>query len=148
MKYLIPFVSAFAYRMGGTDQWKWCFLNQKIWRMFIGIPISFLIWGHWVQMGLVILAYATIPFIFKYGEKSWLNFLGEYGKFFVSGLSFGACSFIVLPLWFAVSQTILSGISFLAIKWLDDKNIVKNPWVELLRGFMGTLFYLCKGTIF
>jgi len=141
MKFLIPIISAVLFRCGGTDQWKWCPLNQKIWRMFIGIPISLFVWGHWLQIGLIIGAYATIPFIFKYGEKSWLNFLGEYGKFFISGLSLGLCSFTFLSFGFALLQSLVSGISFMAIKFLDDKNIIKNPYVELLRGFSGTIIY-------
>lgn len=77
--------------------------------------------------------------MFKYGVKSWLNFLGEYGKFFVCGLALGAAPAYVLGLKWGILQTVIGGIGFVVIKYLDDKGIVKNPWVERLRGFVGTI---------
>ena len=93
---------------------------------------------------ILILALLAIPAYFiatntPYGEKSWLNFLGEYGKFALAGLLLGSCSFILLPFGLAVFQSVLSAISFLVIKILDEKDIIKNPYVEFLRGFFATI---------
>ena len=109
----------------------------------MGIPIAILCWGSWISL-LAIPAYWIATSAFPYGEKSWLNFLGERGKFFAVGLALGLCSFIVLPFGLALSQSLLSGISFVAVKVLDDKDILKNPWVELARGFLGTILYVIK----
>lgn len=131
---LIPIISALLYALGGQVN-KW-------FRWGIGLPIAAigLLTGHgWMSL-LAIPAYYLTTNI-PYGENSWLNFLGEYGKFFVAGLGLGLCSFILLPFGLALSQSILSSISFVVIKVLDNGDVIKNPWVELLRGFMGTAVY-------
>ncbi len=133
---LVPFIASIMYLVGG-QYW-------RAGRWFMGVPIFIvaIVTGHAWYSIFLIPAFFIATNIFVYGEKSWLNFLGEWGKFFVSGLSLGACSFIVLPLWLAVLQSLVSGISFLVIKYLDDNGIVKNPFVELLRGACGTILYI------
>ena len=71
--------------------------------------------------------------------NSYLNFLGENGKFFFCGLVFGLSSIPAFGLLHGVIQGIVSAFVFLIVKILDDKDIVKNPWVERLRGFFGTI---------
>jgi len=137
---VIPIISGFLYRFGGTKQWKWCILNQKLWRYLIGwYGIYYAFTCHNWKYALTVVAYPIAVGKFAYGENSWLNFLGPYGKFFVSGLAFGSCSFILLPFGRALLQSLLSGLSFVAIKYLDDRKIIINPVVEWLRGFMGTI---------
>ena len=133
---LIPFAAGLFYWLGGQVN-KW-------FRWGMGLPIALIgfLTGHsWVSF-MAIPAYWFATSAFPYGEKSWLNFLGEYGKFFVVGLALGACSFILLSWPLAVLQTLLSGISFLVMKYLDDKDILKNPWQELLRGGIGCCLYI------
>jgi hypothetical protein len=109
MAFLIPIVAAISFLVGG--QW-W-----KPARWFMGFPIgllatiSYVPW-LWVIIGTIIstIAYWIATNAFNYGQNSWLNFLGEWGKFFVCGLVFGACSFIFLVWWVALIQTIVSGL--------------------------------------
>lgn len=131
----IPIISAILYLIGG-----------QIWkpaRWLMGIPIAIVgVYHQCFWAILAIPAYWVATSAFPYGEKSWLNFLGERGKFFVAGLVFGLCSFTYLSLPFALSQSILSAVSFLILKILDDKDMLKNPWQELLRGLLGTICYI------
>lgn len=145
MHYIIPFVAAFLYRAGGADQWEWCPLKQKWWRWLMGLPIGFLFTlGHasWANVAIATvvsgISYYITTAAFKYGEKSWLNFLGEYGKFTVCGLAFGLASFYIFGM-LSIVQSIISGMAFLTIKILDEKQIIQNPWVERARGFFGTI---------
>ena len=131
----IPFIAAACYLIGG--QW-W-----KPARWFMGVPIASiaLINGYpWYCM-LAIPAYWIATSAFPYGEKSWLNFLGEYGKYAVVGFVLGLCSFCCCPFIFACFQSILSALFFTALHYLDEKDLLKNPWQELLRGFLGTVVY-------
>lgn len=148
LKILIPFLAAFLYRAGGADQWQWCPLNQKWWRWLMGIPIGFLFtigttpWNIvFVTTILCGITYYIATAAFKYGEKSWLNFLGEDGKFAVCGLVFGLASIPAIGVEFGLSQGLISMMGFLAIKVLDDNEMIKNPWIERLRGFVGTMFF-------
>lgn len=137
---LIPVVSAVLYLVGG--QW-W-----KPARWLMGIPI-FLLWSHilcchqlvWWNL-LAIPAYWIATSAFPYGQSSWLNFLGEWGKFFVCGLVLGAASFCCLGWIVALVQTIVSAVAFVVIKFYDDEGVIHNPRVELLRGFLGTICYV------
>ena len=144
MRILIPFICALLYRAGGTDQWQWCKINQKLWR-WLGIGLLIGILGCIVKHSFVPLLCIPAYYLatnIPYGEKSWLNFLGEYGKFALAGLLLGSCSFILLPFGLAVLQSLLSTISFVVIKILDDKDIIKNPYVEFLRGFFATILLI------
>jgi hypothetical protein len=75
---------------------------------------------------------------FKYGEKSWLNFLGEDGKFVVCGVAMGLAGAPVL-FWWAILQGVVSGAGWYYIRVLDEAGKLKNPWVEVARGFVGTI---------
>lgn len=142
-KYLVPFISGFLYRAGGSNQWAWWKFNQKLWRSFIGIPIGlfFSFHNHSLIPLLCILTYWFQP---SYGENSNLNFLGEKGKFFVCGLVFGLSSIPAFGWLYGLTQGLVSGIAFLIIKILDDKSIIKNPLVERLRGFFGVILSWIK----
>jgi hypothetical protein len=140
MTIILPIISGLLYRAGGTDQWKWCILNQKIWRWFIGIPIA--AWYTYIQHSwiplLCIPAYLIAVTAFVYGEKSWLNFLGVWGKWYVCGFAFGAASIPALGV-VGLLQAMFGGIGFVILHYLDDKEILKNPWQEICRGVVGTL---------
>ena len=132
---IIPIVSSLCYLIGG--QW-W-----KPARWFMGVPIAIiaLLTGHGWTAILAIPAYWIATSAFPYGENSWLNFLGEWGKFAVCGLVFGLASIPVLGLY-GVIQGIVSMCAFLCIKYFDDKGIMKNPFVELARGALGCAVYV------
>lgn len=146
MMWLIPIISGLSYALGGDGRIPYLFIpgaNAKLWRWLMGIPIAIIGVLHlhfWAI--LAIPAYLIATNVFVYGENSWLNFLGEWGKFFVAGFVLGSCSFILLPFGLALSQSILSGISFLVIKYFDDKGVIGNPFVEFLRGLSGTILLI------
>lgn len=141
IRLIIPIVSGILYRMGGSDKpYLWVkFFNY---RAMIGIPIAitFCIITHsWIP-AICILTYWFQP---PYGEHSYLNFLGEAGKFAFCGFVFGLSS---LPVWIAMGnwgigllQAIIGALFFWFIWVLDENGKLKNPWVELLRGFFGTI---------
>lgn len=114
----------------------------------MGIPIGFLFTLGIVPWNIVLLTtvlcgitYYIATAVFKYGEKSWLNFLGEDGKFAACGLAFGLASIPALGFEFGLYQGLMSMMGFLAVKVLDDNEMIKNPWIERLRGFVGTMFF-------
>ena len=80
-----------------------------------------------------------------YGEGSWLNFLGKDLKWAVYGALFGACSFLVLPFGYGMTQTLLGGLSFWALmKWSNDGfngNYLNHAYVEFAFGALGTVMY-------
>ena len=142
--FLIPIIAGVLFRMGGTDQWKWCFINQKVWRwlgigIFLGVTFA-IIRHSWIPL-LAIPSYAIAIQAAPYGEKSWLNFLGEYGKYAICGIAFGLASAPILGNA-GIAEAILSGCGFALLHWLDEKNIVKNPWQEVLRGVAGTILFV------
>ena len=132
---LIPVISALLYLAGGQI--------KNIYRWLMGVPIFLIaiLTGHsWFSI-FAILTYWLATSAFPYGEKSWLNFLGEWGKFAVCGLVMGLASIVVLGWLVGLIQGIVGLIAFVVIKYLDDNGIMKNPWVELCRGFFGTVVY-------
>lgn len=137
MPILLPLISGLLYRMGGTDQWKWCPFNQKLWRgPILGLVIGLICWHSWLTLVYCILSYWIIPGIFPYGSKSWLNFLPQNWKHFVSGMAFGACLWPIVGIA-CIWQAFISGIAF----YLIEKKGLDNPYCELFRGCSGTIIY-------
>ena len=130
---LLPFISAACYLIGG--QW-W-----KPARWLMGIPIGLigLFSGHPYSL-LAIPAYWIATSAFPYGDGSWLNIFGECGKWAICGFVFGLASAPVLGYW-SIAQAIVSGGGFVILHYLDEKDVVKNPFQELLRGFIGTILF-------
>ena len=163
MTWLIPIISAFCFRSGGVgrDDRFLPFLNpptpwaNKIWRWGMGIPIA-LITKNW----LCIPAYFIATNVFSYGENSWLRKLtGRNLCWITFGGLVGACSFFVLPLSFAIIQTLLGIVSFWGLMWLSNTGIEFGPdganglikkWyldqgiLETTFGFLGTIMYLWR----
>ena len=141
--YLIPIVAALLFRAGGTDQWPWCSINQKLWRWLMGLVIGALLWKGWVAYGLCVAGYFIATNVFSYGEKSpILKYLPKWARFAVSGLAYGLAGFALLGLNLAIIQGIVGAVAYLVLMVLDDKEIVKNPYQELLRGALGTIMFL------
>jgi hypothetical protein len=116
----------------------------------MGIPIG-LIYAYyhypcpWIKIILTCAgAYFIATNLFGYGEKTLiLKYLPKWLKFTVSGLIFGLASFPILG-WWSLLQAAVSGLAFYILFILDEKEILKNPWQELLRGFFGTLLMVVK----
>lgn len=151
MNFILPFISGFLYRLGGSDQQTWSKLKMKWYRWLMGIPLGFLFtigWASWATVAIVTILSGITFYIatsaFKYGENSWLNFLGEKGKFTVCGIAFGLASIPMFGWVAGIIQGIVAGCAFLCIKILDDKGIIHNPYVELCRGFFGIIISFFK----
>ena len=139
---LIPIISGALYLVGG--QW-W-----KPARWIMGIPIgvigAFHIFStthhihYWMILALP--SYWVATSAFPYGDNSWLNIFGEWGKWAICGLALGLASIVVLNPILAILQGIVGAIGFVVLHWLDEKNIVKNPFQEILRGVIGTIVFI------
>jgi len=141
--YFIPIIAAILFRCGGTDQWPWCILNQKLWRWLMGVVIGLMLWKGWFAYGICIVAYLLATNLFGYGEKTpILKYLPKWAKFFMSGFMFGLASMSLVGPIYGLIQAIVGGLSFYVLMLLDDAEIVKNPYQELLRGGLGTILFL------
>lgn len=140
MKYLcilIPIVSALLFRFGGSDQWEWCPLNQKLWRWLMGIAVGALAWHGLWSLLIVTGTYFLATNLFGYGDKTpILKYLPQNIKHLVSGLIFGLASIPLLG-WIAVIQALVST----GIFYVVETKKINNPWAEWLRGGIGTILY-------
>ena len=109
----------------------------------MGLFIGALLWKGWLAYGLCVGGYFLATNLFGYGEKTpILKYLPKWAKFTVSGIMYGLVGFALLGPILAISQGIVAGISFYILMLLDDAEIVKNPYQELLRGGLGTILFL------
>lgn len=142
MHRLVPFIAGLLFRAGGSDQWKWCPLNQKLWRWLMGAVIGLLAWKGLVAYAVCILSYLIATNLFGYGDKTpILKYLPKGWKFAVSGLMYGLASIPLLGIGLGIAQGLISGACFYGLMLLDDADKLKNPWQEIARGFCGTVLY-------
>lgn len=140
VKIIIPIVSALLFRAGGAEQWKWCPINQKLWRWLMGIAIGVLFWKGWVIYALCIGSYFVATNLFGYGEKTpILKYLPQNIKHFMSGFMFGLASWPLVGIA-ALWQAVASGIVF----YIIEIKKTQNPWAERLRGGLGTIIFWLK----
>jgi len=134
--WIIPIVSSVLYLIGGQ--------GFKAARWFIGLPIfaiSILTGHSWYSI-FSVLTYWIATSAVSYGEKMWTTKLfGKWVSMGLAGLAMGLASIVVLGAFWGAIQGIVAMVSFLALKWLDDTDRLKNPWQELCRGFFGTIVY-------
>lgn len=136
---LIPFVASACYLIGGQ--------YLKIIRWLMGIPIFFIAifnGASWYSI-FSVLTYFLATNVFSYGDNMWTSKLfGRWISMGISGLAFGLASIPILGLTWGVSQGIFSMFAFLVLKYLDDTDKLKNPFQELLRGFLGTFLFIFR----
>lgn len=138
---LLPFLCGIMYRMGGSDKpyFKFKFFNY---RAMIGIPVG-VIWACYTHSWIPLICILTYWFQPPYGTDSYLNFLGEYGKWAACGFIFGISStpaWLATPYWWmALVQGIIGILDFTLIHYLNTKGKIQNPWEERVRGFLGTV---------
>ena len=134
MNFLIPIISGILFRCGGIDQWKWCILNQKCWRWFMGVIVGLFVWHGWIWYGICILSYFLATNLFGYGDKTpILKYLPQRIKHLVSGMIYGLATVSVFYWifgWWALLQIVVCGATFYCIERFN----VQNPWAEVLRG--------------
>jgi len=124
MIYLIPFISAFLYRLDGMDNG----INYS--RHAIGVPIS-LITGNWWYA----LTYFLAAFI-VYGDNSLVaRIVGRKGARVVHGVAFGLAS--LHPLYW-----LWTAVIFYLIFELADRGVMDNKYAEAYRGLLGTLVFV------
>jgi hypothetical protein len=113
---------------------------NKWFRWGIGLPIAIvgLLTGHGVWSLLCIPTYFIATNAFSYGEKMiWTKWFGKWASMIISGVAFGLASIPILGWTWGIAQGIIGGVGFGILKYLDDADKLKNPWQELLRGYIG-----------
>lgn len=134
---LIPIVASVCYLLGGQV--------NKLFRWLMGIPIFFIAifnGAPWYSV-FAIATYLIATNAFSYGDDSWTSKLfGRWVSMGLAGLTYGIASIVVLGAFWGIIQGILGCISFLILKYLDDNEILKNPWQELCRGLLGTILFV------
>lgn len=135
--FLIPIISSILYLAGGQ--------GFKAARWIIGIPIFYIAikTGHSWYSIFAIVTYLIATNVFSYGENMWTTKLfGKWASMILSGITLGLASTPILGWTWGIAQAIIGGVSFGVLKWLDEKEILKNPWQELCRGLLGTIIYV------
>jgi hypothetical protein len=78
----------------------------------------------------------------SYGDKSpAFKSLSKGLKFALSGFAYGLAPIFILGVSNGLLQAFIAMLGFYVIYILDESNIIKNPWVELLRGVVGTIVF-------
>jgi hypothetical protein len=154
MNFLIPFVSAILFRLGGVgrDDRFLPFMKPptpiaaKVWRWLgIGCFIA-LIYHNWLVIGTYLIA----TWAFAYGEKSWLGKLfGRDASWAIYGFVFGLAAWPVMGCE-ALVQAVIGMIAFyLLMRWSNygyqkdgyAKHFLDQAYVEIGIGFIGTFLY-------
>ena len=74
-----------------------------------------------------------------YGDNNWLTKLvGKKWAIIIVGTALGLASFPIIG-WYCLLQGFISGLNFGILHQLDDADIIKEPWIAILRGFVGTI---------
>lgn len=134
--WLIPILSAVMYLLGGQVN-KWF-----RWGMGLPIFIVAILTGHPWYSVFAVATYMIATNAFSYGDNMiWTKLFGRWVSMGLAGLAFGLASIPILGLTWGIIQGIVGMVSFLVLKWLDDTDRLKNPFQELLRGFLGTVLY-------
>lgn len=115
-------------------------IYNKNFKYAMGIPVG-IIFALTNQSYIPILCWLIylISTEFGYGENNWLHkLLGKRGAITFCGVALGLASFPIIGYW-AILQGIVSGTTFYCISLLDDSGKIHEPWIAILRGFLGTV---------
>ena len=119
-------------------------IYKKEFKYAMGIPISLLalVSGLGLSSLWCILTYFFATWGLPYSEKSpTTKLFGNRGAITIAGCGLGLASFPIIGLW-CILGGIISGLSFFVISILDDKDIIKEPFVAILRGLCGTILLI------
>lgn len=145
MHRIIPILAGVLFRLGGDGHIPFLWVrgwNAKLWRwLLIGIVVGLLAWKGVLALLLSTIFYLIATNVFSYGDGSPISNLPKPWRHVLSGFMYGLPSMFTLGVGWGVLQALVSSGVFYGVMLLDDKNIVKNPWVERLRGFGGTILY-------
>ena len=137
LRILIVLVGIAMYVKGETYT-KLLGQSNKIFKTLMGIPMG-LLWllsGHWLAALIVMGAYAIATQV-SYGDNNWLTKLvGKRLAITITGFCLGLASWPFLGL-LALLQALLAAIVWYGVSILDDANIVKEPYVAILRSIGG-----------
>lgn len=133
--FLIPFACSGLYILGGQ-------VNKLFRWLGIGILVgSFYAWTRHTPLPLLsIVSYYIATNVFSYGDNAPMTkIFGRWISMALAGLTYGLASIFVVGWIWALIQGIVAMVCFLVIKYYDDKGTIHNPFVELARGFLGTV---------
>jgi hypothetical protein len=115
-------------------------LYKKEFKYAMGIPIAVIavcIQWYWVPV-LAILTY-FIACEIGYGDHNPLTLLvGKRWAITIHGTAVGLASFPVIGIW-CILGGIISGVGFFLIAKFDDDGWLKEPFVAISRGIVGTI---------
>ena len=129
--------------LSGTAMYTIGQLHNKVFKYLMGVPIALLgmaFLGPWMPL-LAILTY-FIACEVGYGDNNPLTrIVGKRWAIVIHGRLVGLAALPIIGIWCVLSG-VVSGITFWFIAELDDSEIVKEPWVAILRGIAGTICLL------
>ena len=166
MKFLIPVLIAFMFRMGGkgygdtfVPKWEWSrtwpkWFHDKLWRRIgIGIAISAITGNIWYLPG-----YMIALWVFCYGDTScWVRkYTWKHITWFIFGFAFGIAS------WSAWNG-VFSGLVFMSLMHLSNEGnainsspgandwlvsgkywLLDHSYVEVGIGFFATIIFALR----
>jgi len=116
---------------------------NKNWKLTLGIPIGILgCLVHWSWIPILCVLTYLIAGEMPYGDNHWWTKLwGKRKAITICGAFLGAASFPLTHYW-AILGALISGLGFYFIAVYDDKGKIKEPFVAILRGIVGTIMLL------
>lgn len=137
---VIAIIGGVAFYVKGQTVTKLLGPSDKIFKYLMGIPIAF--FGALAAWSFVpFLAFATyfVACQIGYGDNNPLTKLvGKRWAIIMHGAAVGAASAPLIG-WWCIPAAIVSGMGFDIIHTLDDAGRVKEPWVDIARGIVGTI---------
>ena len=130
----------------GTAFYTFGELKNKWGKYAMGVPIG-IVYAVTIQSWLPLtcwLTYFLASWALPYGEKSPITKLvGNRLAITIHGVGIGLASFPIVA-YFAILGGIIGGVSFYILSVLDDKEVVKEPWLAILRPLIGLSVLLIK----
>ena len=118
-------------------------IYNKNFKYCLGIPISLLgvLYFHTLWPLLAILTYLGATEL-GYGDNNPLTKLvGKKWAIIIVGTALGLASYPIIG-WACILGGFISGWAFGFLHVLDDADKIKEPWIAILRGLMGTICLL------
>lgn len=129
--------------VAGTTMYACGELYNKVLKYLMGIPIAMIavVFFKSLSPAWCILTY-LIACEFGYGDNNPLtHLLGKRGAITFCGVALGLASFPITGLYCLLGG-VISGVSFYGLAVLDDKDILKEPFIGIFRGLAGSILLL------
>lgn len=149
---LLP-IGAFCFWAGGRGQWKWWFLNQKIWRRWV-LPIATGAIVYWISKNiamtlLVVTTYAFTLNRFSWGEDWLRKAIGKYAQWFLCGFMWGGSCTPYTGWPMGLLAATIGGLGVLFLMWWSNDAPMKldQQLVEVNTGWVIVLGFTIKEVV-